>query len=168
MDWVNTSESFLKIWKKYRYILAMLLVGMFFMLIPQEKSSKPEVITSVKEEKEKTDLQSELEALLCQMEGAGKVKVLLTLAAGERSIYQSNESMDQSDTSTNVRKETVILTDAGRAEEALVQQTIPEIYLGAVILCQGANSASVRLSIIEAVSKATGLDSNHISVLKMK
>ena len=168
MDWVNTSESFLKTWKKYRYIVAMLLVGLFFMLIPQEKPSKPELVAAVREEKKKTDLQSELEAILCQMEGAGKVKVLLTLAAGERSIYQANESTDKTDTSTNVRKETVILTDAGRAEEALVQQTIPEIYLGAVILCQGANSACVRLSIIEAVSKATGLDSSHISVLKMK
>ena len=41
-------------------------------------------------------------------------------------------------------------------------------YTGAVILCQGADSATVRLQIVEAVSVYTGLSSNKIMVLKMK
>lgn len=168
MDWVNTSAGFLKIWKKYRYIIVMLLVGLFLMLIPQQKSAQQEIQTPIKAEKKEKDLQSELEVLLSQLEGAGKVKVLLSQAAGERRIYQSNENADETDSSSSIRKETVILKDSGRAEEALIQQTIPAVYLGAVILCQGADRASVRLAIIEAVSKATGLDTHHISVLKMK
>lgn len=39
---------------------------------------------------------------------------------------------------------------------------------GAVILCQGADAAEVRLHIVEAVSAFTGLGSNRILVLKMK
>ena len=41
-------------------------------------------------------------------------------------------------------------------------------YTGAVIFCQGADSAGVRLQIVEAVSVYTGLSSNKIMVLKMK
>lgn len=43
-----------------------------------------------------------------------------------------------------------------------------EGYTGAVIFCHGADSASVRLKIVEAVSVYTGLSSNKIKVLKMK
>ena len=41
-------------------------------------------------------------------------------------------------------------------------------FTGAVILCQGANNAEVRLQVVEAVSAFTGLGSNRIMVLKMK
>jgi len=40
--------------------------------------------------------------------------------------------------------------------------------MGAVIVCQGADDPQVRLSIVDAVSKVTGLGSDKISVLKMK
>lgn len=35
------------------------------------------------------------------------------------------------------------------------------------MVCQGADNAAVRLAIVEAVSKVTGLGANRISVLKM-
>ena len=41
-------------------------------------------------------------------------------------------------------------------------------YTGAVIFCQGADSAAVRLQVVEAVAVYTGLSSNKIMVLKMK
>ena len=62
----------------------------------------------------------------------------------------------------------MIVSDSARAESGLVQQILPPTYQGAVILCQGADSAAVRLALIEAVSNATGLSSDRISVLKMK
>jgi stage III sporulation protein AG len=40
--------------------------------------------------------------------------------------------------------------------------------MGAIVLCQGADVPSVRLAIVDAVSKVTGLVANQISVLKMK
>ena len=53
-------------------------------------------------------------------------------------------------------------------ESGLVQRVDPPKYLGAVIVCQGADKAAVKLAIVEAVSKATGLGADQISVLKMK
>jgi len=49
-----------------------------------------------------------------------------------------------------------------------VQQVNPPTYLGAVIVCQGADSASVRLAIVSAVGSVTGLSTDKITVLKMK
>ena len=86
--------------------------------------------------------------------------MVLTVAQGEEKIYQMNVKQDHT--------ETVILTDSNRNENGLVARIDPQKYLGAVVICQGANSASVQYAIIEAVSKITGLKSNQICVLKMK
>ena len=71
-------------------------------------------------------------------------------------------------TGSTIRKETVILTDSERNQQPLVQQVLPPQYLGAVIVCQGAENAAVRLAVVEAVRNATGLGADKISVLKMK
>jgi len=167
MDWVKTSRGIMEIIKKYRYLVLALLIGLFLMLLPEDAQFEKEE-TNPSSYQVQEDLQSELETVLSQMAGAGKVKVLLTQSAGERRVFQTNDNTDRSDTSGSVRKETVIISNSGRGEDGLVQQIISPVYLGAVILCQGADSAAVRLAIIEAVSRATGLASHNISVLKMK
>ena len=166
MDWVTLREK-LRLWlKEYRYVILVLFLGIVLMLLPQSKAAEEgDKETPVPETVAEESLQEQLEQLLSIVQGAGKVRVLLTEAAGERVIYQT----DGEENSQNTRRtDTVILSDSGRAESGLVQQILPPTYQGAVILCQGADSAAVRLALIEAVSNATGLTSDRISVLKMK
>jgi hypothetical protein len=40
--------------------------------------------------------------------------------------------------------------------------------MGAIVVCQGADSPSVKLAITQAVAKITGLGTDEICVLKMK
>ena len=167
MDWVATCQKIREIMKQYRYVVLVLLLGLFLMLMPQTEKSKTAVPATI-QEKTSLTLQEELEMLLCQMDGAGRVKVLLTEAEGERTIFQTDDHTEHTEGSGSTRKQTVIVSDSGRGEEGLVRQTLSPVYLGAVILCQGADSASVRLAIIEAVSSATGLATHNIAVLKMK
>ena len=98
------------------------------------------------------------------MDGAGKVKVLLTQSEGERTIYQT----DLQEGENNIEESTVIISGAGKEQIGLVKQTLAPKYLGAIILCQGADKASVRLAIVEAVSSATGFSTDKITVIKMK
>lgn len=166
MDWL-TLRGKARLWlKEYRYVLLVLFLGIVLMLLPQSKAAEEgDKETPVPETVAEESLQEQLEQLLSIVQGAGKVRVLLTEAAGERVIYQT----DGEESSQNTRRtDTVILSDSGRAESGLVQQILPPTYQGAVILCQGADSAAVRLALIEAVSNATGLTSDRISVLKMK
>ena len=86
---------------------------------------------------------------------------MLTVKMGEQTIYQT-------DTPATDRQDTVIITDDDRSQNGLIQQVISPVYRGAIVLCQGADSANVCLAIKEAVSKVTGLDTSQISVLKMK
>lgn len=147
--------------KKYRYAVLILLVGIVLMILP-EHADKGDTMEGATIQEETEDLSQMLTEVLAQIKGAGKVRLLLTLETGERTIYQtdgSGQTLDQ---------ETVIITDAERAQKGLVQQIASPVYRGAVVVCQGADDPEVRLSIVEAVSDATGLTSDRISVLKMK
>lgn len=148
--------------KKYRYFLLILLLGLILMTLPQPHSE--ETMPSETTVYENTDLQKSLCEILSMIHGAGKVSVLLTQEIGEQTIYQENEN--SSDNTT--RKDTVLISNASREETGLVQQIYSPVYRGAVVVCQGAENASVRLSIVEAVKSATGLTADHITVLKMK
>lgn len=170
MDWLEIREKSTEWFKKYRYVLIVLLVGLFLMLLPAPESEEevPIPTQATQDAGLSEDLQTSLEKILSLIDGAGQVKVLLTQASGQRIVYQTDEDISAADSTSDIRRETVIITDGSRAEAGLVQQVDPPVYQGAVILCQGADSAAVRLAIVEAVADATGLSSNNISVLKMK
>jgi len=166
MDRVDQSKLILSFMKKYRFVIMIFFAGILLMLLPETPSEKqPEIIYEVPQEQ---SLENALSDILGQIDGVGKTKVLLTQAVGERTIYQTNEDISTSDSVSDIRRETVILTDNSRQERGLVQQIIPPVFLGAIILCQGADSPTVRLSIVEAVANVTGLTTDNITVLKMK
>ena len=157
---------------KYKHVLLILLVGIGLMLLPSGgKSSAQEqsTPTAAPEQIQQTQtLQEQLSSFLSRMEGAGRVEVLLTLATGEETLYQTDSDRTSADRSETDRQDTVIVSDSGRNETGLVCQVNTPTYLGAVVLCQGADSSAVRLAITQAVANATGLGYHKITILKMK
>ena len=155
---------------KYKHVFLILLLGILLMLLPtgEKKQQQAAQMPQAEATQQVQTLQEQLSALLSQMEGAGKVQVLLTLASGEKTLYQTNEDRATASQSETKRTDTVILTDSNRNEAGLVRQVDPPTYLGAVVLCQGAENSAVRLAITEAVSNATGLGYHKITILKMK
>ena len=142
--------------QKYRTALLVVLAGILLMALPGpgEKTPPPPA------EPPAEDLGPVLSKLLSTLEGAGRVEVLLTAAAGEETVFQYDGSPD------DIR--TVLVSDSQRRERGLVRKKIPPRYRGAVVLCQGAGDPSVRLAVVEAVCKASGLTSDRVTVLKMK
>lgn len=139
---------------KYRFVLLVALAGLVLMLLPGGKTAEePQPTVPVVE-----NLESRLETILGRIEGAGKVAVLLTEAQGGETFYQT-EGEDE---------RTVLVTGADRSESGLVRTSQSPVYRGAVVVCQGADSPSVRLAVVEAVANATGLGTDRITVLKMK
>lgn len=164
MDWIKRIPKLTESIKKYRYIVLVLMIGLVLMMLPGHKDSPVTETVPAKPAEKAETLSSRLSQYLSQIEGAGKVSVLLTEALGEETVYQTNSNQQESGTNST----TVLITDAQRNQNGLVQQKIPPVYLGAIILCQGADSPAVRLAITEAVARVTGLGTDCISVLKMK
>lgn len=145
MDWV----------KKYRYILMVLLAGILLMLLP---AGSPAPAPEEEETAPAPDMETRLETILSRIDGAGEVAVMLTEAAGEEILYQTDDQ----------GADTVLVTDSDRNEQGLVRSRQPPVYRGAIVVCAGADSAAVRLAVVEAVSNVTGLGSDKITVLKME
>jgi stage III sporulation protein AG len=159
MDWESGKRQITEYITKYRYLILVLLAGVMLMLIP-EQTKTPELIP-VKEENQQ-NLQIQLEEILGEIAGVGKVRVLLTEASGWDTVYQVDESRSRENL------DTVIISNSQREETGLVKQIIPPKYRGAVVVCRGADHAGVRLAVVDAVKRVTGLSSDCITVLKMK
>jgi len=166
MDWLKNMNKIPSLLKKYGYALVVLLIGLLLLMLPS-RTKKENVTESITVPGENIlSVEEALSDILSTVQGAGKVRVMLTVAVGEETLYQ-NDTSGSADNSAG-RSDTVIVSDAERNEWGLVRQIIPPVYQGAIIVCQGADNPSVRLNIVEAVSRATGLGTDKISVLKMK
>lgn len=167
MDWMNIAGRAKHLVGKYKYVLLILLLGILLMSLPEgsKESMQPEISVPAPVYASKTE---ELEAILSQISGVGKVRVMLTEAAGSETIYQTDEDRSETSDAQNIRVETVIVTGSERTETGLVRTVVPPVYLGAIIVCQGGDSPAVRLSVAEAVSNVTGIGTDRITVLKMK
>lgn len=161
MDLTSLREKAGQLIKKYKFVILILILGIALMLIPGTTEKKEETPVTSQPEAQQESLDEQLSEILSNIQGAGRVQVMLTTKAGAQTVYQTDQP------STD-RQDTVIITDDNRAQSGLVQQVISPTYRGAIVLCQGADSATVCLAIKDAVSKVTGLDTSEISVLKMK
>lgn len=163
MEIKRITGKLLELCDKYKYAILVLLIGLALLLIPNKESEPQKTETTLPVSgKQETITQESLAEILQSIEGAGKVKVLLSMGAGEQTIYQTDTDEDKKSNNT------IIITDSERNETGLVQQVNPASYKGAVVVCQGADSPAVRLAVTQAVSKLTGLGTDAICVLKME
>lgn len=168
MDMENIRIKITDFIRKYKYAAMILIIGIVLMIVPVNKREKAVVQTNSAETEDKIDINKSLEKILSQIDGAGEVRVLLTVACGTETIYQTDNKQNQAEENSNTQIDTVTITDGDRNEIGLIRQILSPVYRGAIVVCQGAQSAQVRLAIVEAVAKVTGLSADRISVLKMK
>ena len=135
---------------KYKYVLIILLAGLILLLLPTGSRTKAKTAqaAAVSEQTQPQTIQAEeqrLTTLLQQINGAGQVQVLLS--------YRCSA-------------EPTIISAGGGAQEAVELKTVSPQYLGAVVVCDGADSPQVQLAVTQAVAQFTGLSTDHISVLR--
>ena len=168
MDWSGIGKKLTTFVGKYRYVLLIAVVGIFLMLLPSgNKEQQPQPTAPEATIAQEQSVAEQLKNILSQIHGAGKVQVMLTVSSGATTVYQYDTDSSGGQTGS-VSHETVIVTDGNRNQSGLVQQINPPVYQGAIIVCQGADNDVVRLHIIEAVARVTGLGTDKISVLEMK
>ena len=169
MDTVKVQDRFMEFIKKYKYAVVIVLVGVILMCIPSKKEkllpAEIQITTSVAEQ---PTLSDSLEQILSQIKGAGRVNVLLTESSGAETLYQVDEDVNTGAETSSVRRNVVLITGTDRTQAGLIRQVNPPGYLGAVIVCDGADNAGVRFAVVEAVKSVTGLGADRITVLKMK
>ena len=164
---------------KINIILIMGILGIFLLsaddFLPEKKtdSGYTDTINAYK-----FQLENQLENILSVVNGAGNVKVMITLEGSRENIYALEErtSVDEklipeSDYDTAIKKETyeneIVMVNSGSDKTALVEKTLEPIVQGVVVVCQGADNIKVISDITNAVSVALNVTSNRICVIKM-
>ena len=154
-----------ELWKKYKFVLLVVLVGIILMLLPVSSQTKETEENKSQIPQESFDLaamEQRMEEVLGKIDGVGKLRLMLTLQSGTRLTLAEDTQRDQDRT----QRETVTLNRGSGNQEILITNRFYPVYQGAVVVCQGADSSAVRLAITETVQALTGLPSDRIRVAK--
>lgn len=143
--------------------------------------SRKEEVRMDRGEEYTDDWEKRLEETLSCIEGAGKVRVLITLRESESRVVEKDKVEENSDTverdstggtrSVMEQKEdskTVFAPDAAGQNVPYVVKTTAPVVEGVVVVAQGADNSLVKQEIIASVQVLFNLDVNKIRVVKMK
>lgn len=135
--------------------------------------------TNIELTNQQSTLTAQLEDILQNINGVGKVKVLITYSKTSQSIPLYNEETSQKNTEeldntggtrkvteTDIKKE-VIYQENNGTKTPITQSTISPKIEGAIITAQGANNSNIITNIVQAVEAVTGLASHKIQVFAM-
>lgn len=170
MSGKRKTEGARRIWDKYKFVVLTALAGVVLLAWPDGGEAAESGWRTADLSAGQTDLREELEDILGRIQGVGEVRVLLTLDTdGERQLAEDSELSYSGSTSAPedyARTSETVLTDSGGGDAPVVTRTVYPTYRGALVVCQGADRAEVRLAVTEAVTALTGLTADRVTVAK--
>lgn len=156
---------------RYKYVVFVMLIGLALLMLPDTKvdSEVQTQLLSVGEEDFSVEaLEEKLEETLARIDGAGEVRVMLTVQSGMKRVLAQNRSMEQEGDSVQQEIENVVISaGSGVQETVLIQQIYPQ-FQGALVVASGGEDPTVKLKLTEAVAALTGLGADKISICKGK
>lgn len=156
---------------RYKYVVFVMLVGLVLLLLPDAKDDsdvQTQLLSAAEEDFSVEALEEKLEKTLAEIDGAGEVRVMLTVQSGMKRVLAQDKSMEQGDSSVQQEIENVVISaGSGVQETVLIQQIYPQ-FQGALVVAAGGGDPTVKLRLTEAVSALTGLGADKISICKGK
>ena len=144
-----------------------------------EQSSYKQLATTASSVNTKTDLEQKLEDILSKINGVGKVSVLITYSQSSEIVAMYNETSkssftEEEDSEGGTRKidetdstKEIIYTQENGINVPVTQKVVNPTIEGAIITAGGANNATIKTNIIQAVEAVTGLATHKIQVFEM-
>ena len=172
---------------------AIALLGVLLLIIAMPSGSKTAVNktdnfetvsgTEAEETTEKEDysayLENKLERVLAQMEGVGRVTVMITVSDNGESVVEkdasgSSTTTTENDSSGGVRtvteeqssETTVYLETDGESRPYVQKEKLPSIE-GVIVVAEGGENSRIVSEISEAVEALFSVEAHKIKVVKM-
>lgn len=163
--------SVLKWLATYKYVILAVLLGVLLLLLPDGKAVSDEENATRLADFDRTSVQREMEDILSAIDGAGRLRLMLTVQGGGELELAQDRALTRKQTDSadeySDKTDTVVLGSGNSAEVVVTQSRYPD-FVGALVVCEGGGSAAVRLEITQALCALTGLPSDRISVIKGK
>jgi stage III sporulation protein AG len=176
MEREKKSERFRKLWDQYKFVGLIVLIGAVLLLWPsgnrknaaQNTTAAPQAADQTAETLEETE--GKMEAILSKIDGVGNLQLMLTVESGAEEHYAQDTELSYSGATSApddyTRKSETVIVSGDEGDAPVVTQSSSPVYRGALVVCQGAGNAEVKLAVTQAVAALTGLSSDRITVLK--
>lgn len=185
MNIETLKEKFVKIRKDQWFLFLLVGILLAVIAVPVQKEQEDikdvpssEVYKAVQEENI-TDMETRLQNILCRMEGAGNVRVMITqkssgekvvekdIPSSDRDTQEQDESGNRSTVERNRDEVTVYEKDENGSQTPYVTQEFAPQIEGVLVLAEGGDNAVVIKNITDAVMALFNLEAHKIKVMKM-
>nr|WP_300326748.1 stage III sporulation protein AG [uncultured Anaerostipes sp.] len=160
-------------------ILLLLALGICLMVLSfpsSKKNNDQETEEETEETADSTDAyvkkqEARLVKALKQVDGVGKVKVMITVKSSTEAVINKDtpyeESTSEDEKSVKEDEETILVEEDGKKVPYVVKRLEPEVE-GVVVVAQGGGNDIVNKNIVDAVSVLFHISSYKVKVLKME
>lgn len=125
-----------------------------------------------------TQLEGNLRGIIGNIQGVGRVQVMVTLESGVQYEYEQNQkttssrtatSGDNAQTQENTDNEqnTVLADNGSGAQQPLIKTEMQPAVKGVVVVCDGGNNPAVQDEVLQTVMTALNLPATSISISPM-
>lgn len=175
MEWAEKFRDLPKEKKLLAVVMFLGIAGLIFIMlssvIPDGKNDSSPECNAVSEssgaESYRIETEKRLADFLSSIDGAGDVKVYLTVGSEERYVYATEGRRSKSENKTEEERKYVMI-GSGNEKSALVETVQTPVITGAVIACGGSDNPAVQEQIYKTVSAALGIPTGQIYVTKLK
>lgn len=157
-------------------LIAVLATGVVLIIIGNTffgpTDSTTEKITAIQNsETSQGDTDEQLEKRLAEVfseiEGAGKVKVMLTLKAGTEIIVAEEEKIKESNDGVDMENSVVILSQGNGVEKPLIlKEKYPEVE-GIIIVAEGGDDFLVKEALSKGAQALLNVPAHKVEIFKM-
>ena len=176
LSWLGgIAEKILPVLIKYRALLIVLLAGVLLLasggwLGSGRRDPVQETAPAAADEEgfSLSAFEENLNQKLAAIEGVGRVGLMLSLDQTEEAVYAVNTRRTDSEAGgQSYESDLTVVSDGSYGETPVTVKNLLPTFRGAVVLCDGADNAEVRLAVTQAVTTVCGIGADKVTVLKM-
>ncbi len=147
---------------KRAIVIIIFIFFMGIMLLGGNENEKENKVSN------KEELNVKLEKILSDVEGAGKVKVLINYKqSGEKILaYDLESNTNEKDSQKENKSKSEVVYD-GNKMPVVLKEYMPKVE-GVIIVAEGGDIEKVKKQLISGTMALLGIDEHKIEVLKMK
>ncbi len=161
--------SRLKTDKKSLLIIFLGIIGMLLIFLSELTDKTTATVSDVSSEYECNigNHKQELEEILSEISGAGRVKAMITYEGSSENIFASDSTQMKDDGSNKITSEYIIIDKGSEEEGLLLKKVFPKV-LGVAVVCDGGDDIKVVNEMTTVIKAIFNISSNNISISKMQ
>lgn len=172
------NEKLLEVFKKDKKMLLVIFVGFIGVLLialseisfDDSTDKNNEKISSSDSYEYCAYIEKRVEDIVSSIDGAGNVRVMITLAETTEYVYAQNQNgtkKSNKDSENSDNKNSFVIIEKDNNDSGLLIKTFEPKIRGVAIVCDGGDSPTVQQQIYSTVSAVLNVSTARISISKL-